>query len=117
MKDFGKHYKWYYQLEMEIFMNQKDQEMIEYCWTKFWKNILETDKLVQNSEYYKATLQDLLQKAKIFKSNRQDLKGLMSKGSREDKDEERAKVKDFIKFSMELNQALSQECIKTLTFN
>lgn len=117
IKDFGTHYREYYKLDIEYFMGQKDYEMIGYCWTKFWKTILESDKLIENKADYRKTLGDLVSKSKKLKSQLLGA-GLTSvSGKAVDENEVDMRIRDLIKYSTELSQAVHQQCIKTLAFN
>lgn len=115
IKDFGLHHDQYYKLKIEYFMNKKDFEIIEYCWTKFWKTILESDSLIQNKADFSKTLVDLANKAKKAKHFVLNLGTLV--GKKGDGEEAEQRIKEFTKFSMELSQAVHQDCMKILAFN
>ncbi len=100
---------------MEFFMTSTENEIIDVCWTRFWKTILEADRLIENKADYRKTLSDLVSKSRKFKQQ-----GGLSLGAlvgKKDDPESDQRIKEFTKYSMELSQAVHQDCIKTLLFN
>lgn len=109
IKDFGLQYKKYYKLDTTFYMNQKDNEIIEHCWSQFWKSILESDAMNVYKEHYASTLGDLAKKSN----------GLVHDMSQQmiNPDDCGCKLDHYIKFQKEINQATNQDCIKGLAFN
>lgn len=101
---------------MEFFMTSTESDLVNICWTRFWKTILESDKLMENKEDYRKTLADLVAKSKKLKSGGGLSLGTLigKKGEDEEMDQ---RVKDLSKYSMEISQAAHQDCIKALMFN
>lgn len=116
IKDFGTHYKEYYKLEMEFFMTSTESDLINICWTRFWKTILEADRLIDNKEDYRKTLADLVAKSKKMRSSGGLSLGTLI-GKKGDDAESDQRIKDLTKYSMEISQAAHQDCIKALIFN
>lgn len=114
IKDFGMHYKEYYSLEMEYFMNTKDAEIVECGFNNFWKTVIESDKLIDNREDYYKTMTDMCQKCK--KLNRFSLMNFGGKNKQDENDELKKRVKELTKVSLELSQTTIQECVKVMAF-
>lgn len=115
IKDFGTHYKHYYKLDIEYFMSQKDYELIQLCWTKFWTTILESEKLLENRDDYRKTLNDLIIKTKKSTNATFNLGSLVGKKNTTAETEQL--LKSLSKFTIELNQEVHKDCIKTLAFS
>lgn len=114
IKDYGVHYKHYYKLEVEYFICEKDYEVVEYCWGKFWKTILEADKLIDSQKSLRDTLKDLVSKADKYKNQVVSLESLLEKKSTASQVEQN--LRHFIKYSMELSHCVHQDCLKGLAF-
>jgi len=114
IKDFGVHYKHYYKLDLEYFISEKDFEVVEYCWSKFWKTVLETDRLIDSQKSLRDTLRDLVTKAEKYKNQVVNIESLLEKKSTTAQVEQN--LKHFIKHSMELSQCVHQDCLKGLAF-
>lgn len=117
IKDFGTHYREYYKLDIEYFMSQEDYEIIEYSWTKFWKTILEGDQLIENQSSYRKTLTDLVSKARKLKTQLVGANLTSVTGKSADENEADQRIKELFKYSMEISQAVHQNCIKNIAFN
>lgn len=114
IKDFGVHYKHYYKLDIEYFISERDFEVVEYCWSKFWKTILETDRLVDSQKSLRHTLHDLVSKAEKYKNQVVNIESLLEKKSTSAQVDQN--LKHFIKHSMELSHCVHQDCLKALAF-
>lgn len=96
-------------------MSAKDYEIIEFCWTKFWKTILESDRLVDSQDSLRKTLGDLITKASKDINQMVSLESLLEKKSTVAQIDQN--MKNLMKFSMEVSHAVHQDCIKSLAFN
>jgi len=117
IKDFGIHYKSYYKLETEFFLSKTDLQIIEYSWSRLWKTVLSNNKLIDNEEDFRRTLADQVLKSKKSRGLGLSGQGNFLVGKTEQEGEARQRLKDLTKFTMELSQALHQECAKCLAFS
>lgn len=108
------HYKEYYPLEIEYFMNSKEAEIVECGFNNFWKTVIENDKLIDNRDDYYKTLTDVCQKCK--KLNRFSVMNFIGRNKQEENEETRKRVKELTKLSLELSQVTMQECVKVMAF-
>ena len=116
VKDFGLHYKSYYSLDIEFFMSSKDAEIVEYSWTRFWRTVIESDKLIENKDNYYKSLEDLIKKCKKLTSS-SAFGRLIGSNKQEESQEIGKRVKEVSKVSLELSQGAMQDCVKCMAFN
>lgn len=114
IKDYGAHYKEYYPLETEYFMNAKDAEIVECGFNNFWKTVIESDRLIDNRDDYYKTLGEACKKCQ--KLNRFSALNLIGRNKQDEYEETKKRVKELTKISLELSQATMQECLKATAF-
>lgn len=108
------HYKEYYPLDIEYFMNSKEAEVVECGFNNFWKTVIESDKLIDNSEDYYKTLTDICKKCK--KLNRFAVMNFIGRNKQDENEETKKRVKELTKVSLELSQVTMQDCVKVMAF-
>jgi len=59
IEDFGVHANQYYQLEVEIFTTQTDENMLKSLWNKYWPSTLSTSSLHDNRKYLTNSINDV----------------------------------------------------------
>lgn len=96
-------------------MSSKDAEIVEYSWTRFWRTVIESDKLIENKENYYKTLEDIVKKCKKLSSTTA-FGRLIGSTKQEENQEVGKRVKEVSSISLELSQATMQECIKSIAF-
>jgi predicted AAA+ superfamily ATPase len=99
---------------MEYFMSAKDAELVECSWTRFWRTVIEGDKLIENHTSYYNSLDDIVKKC--HKLNRSSGLGLVGRSKKEENEELDKRVKETRKVAMEVAQAALQDCVKTIAF-
>jgi COP9 signalosome complex subunit 5 len=108
--DFGKHFREYYELPMNYFMNKSDKTIIDQCWKKYWINKISRDTLSSNPKYFDEAIEGMRErfedcsKRVIAKNNKVDFTEVTKQG------------KFLQKATNEINQAVNEECVKALAF-
>jgi hypothetical protein len=103
-------------LETEFFLSKTDLQIIEYSWSRLWKTVLSTNKLIDNEEDFRRSLADQIIKTKKSKGFSFGGQTNFLVGRTEQEGESKQRLKDLSKFTMELSQAVHQECAKCLAF-
>lgn len=127
VKDFGKHFMEYYSLEVELFMNQSDYDLIEEIWTSFWKNQLTNSQLSKNISHTRCQIErisncshtltsDLMKALQRFKKNNEEKQnGIVKKNQEAEQCQKR--LESYAKIANEMNLLMYQECVQNLAFN
>ena len=111
IQDYGKHFNDYYALEVEFFVNRTDLPIIEACWDNFWMQYLTNDEMTINENYFNKTLQDMKEKTKKACAEIQRPRDNFIRSN-----EDNSQLKSIIKFSKEVSQAVTQECVRVIAF-
>ncbi|KAF7971334.1 hypothetical protein HWV62_21430 [Athelia sp. TMB] len=130
IEDFGVHANQYYQLEVEVFTSELDQELLGLLWNKYWVNTLSQSPLISNREYAVSQLSDLHQKlAKAqgaVASTRAPIPSLKDDkmagpGKKDDKKKEEHQlaksVRDSTKIAVEAQHGLIAQVLKDVIFS
>lgn len=122
IEDFGVHYKRYYSLEISYFKNSKDLEIIDVLWNKYWVSNLTQNSLFSNKKYFSDGVCDLAKKAeKHTKTLRREkilsYGDILKKEGNKQQQTISSSTKDFMKYSLERNQAFFNEGIKNILFS
>lgn len=114
IKDFGLHYKKYYSLDIEYFISRTDLDLVEICWTQYWKTLLASDQMIENKEHILRSMKDQLIKTQKMKNQLGASSQIL--GRRDENSDTQNRVNDLTKYALELIRANHQDCIKSLTF-
>ncbi|KZP11460.1 Mov34-domain-containing protein [Athelia psychrophila] len=128
IEDFGVHANQYYQLEVEVFTSELDQELLGLLWNKYWVNTLSQSPLISNREYAVSQLSDLHQKLakaqSAVASTRAPVPSLKDDkipGKKDDKKKEEHQlaksVRDSTKIAVEAQHGLIAQVLKDVIFS
>lgn len=62
IQDFGFHWKYYYELNIEIFKSSTDAKLLSLVWNKYWIKTLSSTPLIVNKNYLTQQVNDLASK-------------------------------------------------------